>query len=40
MHFKNTVNELFQGEIARSAKSKAISIATVIQIKISELNKQ
>lgn len=40
MHFKNTVDELFQGEIADTAISRAMSISTVMQIKISELNKQ
>lgn len=40
MRFKSTVNELFQDEIAHTVKSLAMSIATVMQIKISELNKQ
>ncbi len=38
--FKNTVDELFQGENAHTTKSRAMAIATVMQIKISELNKQ
>jgi hemoglobin len=33
--FKATVDELFEGEIANNAKARAISIATMIQIKIS-----
>lgn len=33
--FKSTVDELFEGEIANNAKTRAISIATMIQIKIS-----
>jgi hemoglobin len=33
--FKTTVDELFEGEIANNAKTRAISIATMIQIKIS-----
>ena len=33
--FKNTVDELFEGEIANNAKTRAISIATMIQLKIS-----
>ena len=40
LHFKNTVDEHFVGENAHAAKSRAISIATVMQIKISEINKQ
>lgn len=40
MHFTNTIDELFQGEIAHTAKSRAMSIATVMQIKIAEINKQ
>ncbi len=34
MLFKATVDELFDGEIANNAKTRAISIATMIQIKI------
>ncbi len=33
--FKTTVDELFAGEVANNAKTRAISIATMIQIKIS-----
>lgn len=40
LHFNNTVDEHFVGEIAHAAKSRALSIATVMQIKIAELNKQ
>ncbi len=40
IHFNNTVDELFKGEMAHTAKSRAISIATVMQIKISELNRE
>ena len=39
-HFNNTVDEHFSGEIAHAAKSRALSIATVMQIKIGELDKQ
>ena len=37
-YFKETVDELFEGEIAFMAKERATSIATVMQIKISQLN--
>ena len=40
LHFKNTVDEHFAGENAHVAKTRAISIATVMQIKISDINKQ
>ncbi len=40
LHFNNTVDEHFIGEIAHAAKSRALSIATVMQIKIAELDKQ
>jgi hemoglobin len=33
--FKTTVDELFVGEVAHNAKTRAISIATMIQIKMS-----
>tara|TARA_R110001583_G_scaffold311_5_gene2825 strand:+ start:728 stop:1111 length:384 start_codon:yes stop_codon:yes gene_type:complete len=36
--FNATVDELFEGEVAHAAKSRALSIATVMEIKISELN--
>ena len=39
LHFNHTVDEHFEGEIAHAAKSRALSIATVMQIKIAELNK-
>jgi hemoglobin len=38
-HFNSTVDDLFEGEICHAAKSRALSIATVMQIKIAELNK-
>ena len=37
--FSASVDELFQGVNAHAAKSRAQSIATVMQIKISEMNK-
>lgn len=37
--FNMSVDELFEGELAHTAKSRALSIATVMEIKISELNK-
>ncbi|WP_372767188.1 group III truncated hemoglobin [Lutibacter sp.] len=40
LHFNNTVDTYFTGEIAHAAKSRALSIATVMQIKIAELGKQ
>jgi hemoglobin len=40
LHFKNTVDDHFVGENAHAAKSRAISIATVMQIKIFESSKQ
>jgi len=40
LHFNNTIEEHFSGEIAHAAKSRALSIATVMQIKIEELGKQ
>jgi hemoglobin len=38
--FNASVDELFQGEIAHAAKSRAQSIATVMEIKISEQNNE
>ena len=38
-HFNTSVDELFNGEMAHTAKSRALSIATVMQIKITELTK-
>jgi hemoglobin len=40
LHFNKTIDEHFSGEIAHAAKSRALSIATVMQIKIAETNKQ
>ena len=37
--FNSAVDELFEGEMAHTAKSRALSIATVMKIKISEQNK-
>lgn len=37
--FNSAVDELFEGEMAHTIKSRALSIATVMEIKISELNK-
>jgi len=37
--FNNTIDELFEGQIAHVAKTRALSIATVMKIKISNLNK-
>jgi hemoglobin len=37
-YFNETVDELFEGEKASLAKERALSIATVMQIKISQLN--
>jgi hemoglobin len=39
-HFNNTIDEHFEGEIAHAAKSRALSIAIVMQIKIAEMDKQ
>ena len=39
LHFNTTIDELFIGEMAHAAKSRALSIATVMQIKVSEQNK-
>ena len=40
LHFNATIDEHFIGDISHAAKSRALSIATVMQIKISELNKK
>lgn len=37
--FNDSVDELFEGENSHAAKSRALSIATVMKIKISEVNK-
>ena len=37
-YFNETVDELFEGETASLAKERALSIATVMQIKISQLS--
>jgi hemoglobin len=39
-YFKSTVDELFEGEKAFLAKERATSVATVMQIKIAQLNKE
>ena len=36
--FDSSVDELFEGEMAHAAKTRALSIAIVMKIKISELN--
>lgn len=36
-YFRETVDEYFEGDIARMAKERALSVATVMQIKISQL---
>lgn len=36
-HFNTTVDEYFIGETAHAAKSRALSIATVMQLKINEI---
>ncbi len=36
--FNASVDELFEGEMAHTIKSRALSIATVMKIKVSELN--
>jgi hemoglobin len=36
-HFNSTVDELFEGPKAHLAKERALSIATVMQIKIAQL---
>lgn len=33
-HFNSTMDEMFAGEIAENAKTRALSIATVMQIKL------
>ena len=38
-HFNNTVDELFEGDIALLAKQRARSVATVMQIKIAQNKK-
>lgn len=40
LHFNTTVDELFIGEVAHAAKSRALSIATVMHIKVTEQNKK
>ena len=37
-YFNETVDELFEGEIAFLAKERALSIATIMQIKTKQLN--
>lgn len=40
LHFNQTIDELFEGENAHAAKTRALSIATVMKIKISDLNNE
>lgn len=35
-HFNNTVDELFIGELAHAAKTRALSIATVMELKVKQ----
>jgi len=35
-HFNNTLDELFNGKVAELARQRALSIATVMQIKIAQ----
>ena len=35
-HFNQSIDELFEGDKAREAKEKAVSIATIMQIKIAQ----
>ena len=35
-HFKSTVDELFEGPVAFKAKERALSIATMMQVKIAQ----
>jgi hemoglobin len=39
-YFKETIDEMFEGDMAFAAKERATSIATIMQIKISQLNRQ
>jgi len=39
-HFNNSVDELFKGDNAHTIKSRAVSIATVMEIKIGEMQKK
>lgn len=38
-HFNNSVDEFFHGEMAHTAKTRALSIATVMEMKIIEMTK-
>lgn len=40
IHFNSSVDELFEGQNAHNAKTRALSIATVMEIKISTSNNQ
>lgn len=40
LHFNNSVDELFKGDNAHTIKSRATSIATVMEIKIGEIQKK
>ena len=39
-HFNSSVDALFEGTIAHTAKSRALSIAIVMQIKVAESQKK
>jgi len=39
-HFTKSVDELFDGNVAHAAKSRALSIATVMQIKVAQAQKK
>lgn len=36
-HFNKTIDENFKGELAHAAKTRALSIATVMQLKVSQM---
>lgn len=36
-HFNSSIDENFKGELAHTAKTRALSIATVMQLKISQM---
>ncbi|MBX2877242.1 MAG: group III truncated hemoglobin [Saprospiraceae bacterium] len=38
--FNQTVNDLFAGEIAKQAKQKALTLATIIRLKIDDLEQR
>jgi len=35
-HFNNTIDEYFTGELAHAAKTRALSIATVMELKVNQ----